>query len=242
MWTPTSSRPRAGSCAARSAAGRCCVYVFLFAPIVAARAVQLQRQPYGDVPDHRLDDQVVRGRLRRLPDPGRVWTSLDGRARRSRSSARRRHGRGVPARALAPAFRSGIRIAMTLPIMIPGLLIGVSLLVLFTTSSTSQLSPTTAVIGQSVYTTPFVLLLVARAAAGLRPGARAGGERPRREHVQPAALRRASRCSLPAILAGALLAFTLSLRRVHHHAVPDRRRQTLPIYIYTQVKFGITPR
>src|SRR6266516_4922444 len=45
--------------------------------------------------------------------------------------------------------------------MRPGLLIGVSLLVLFTSVFHQQLSPTTAVIGQSVYTTPFVLLLVA---------------------------------------------------------------------------------
>jgi hypothetical protein len=29
--------------------------------------------------------------------------------------------------------------------------------------------------------------------------------------------------------------------RVHHHLRPDRRHDTLPIYIYTQVKFGITP-
>src|SRR2546423_12943869 len=58
-------------------------------------------------------------------------------------------------------FRSGIRITLVLPIMIPGLLIGISLLVLFTSVLHQQLSPTTAVIGQAVYTTPFVLLLVA---------------------------------------------------------------------------------
>src|SRR3954470_22054103 len=58
-------------------------------------------------------------------------------------------------------FRNGIRIALILPIMIPGLLIGISLLVLFTSVFHQTLSPTTAVIGQSVYTTPFVLLLVA---------------------------------------------------------------------------------
>ena len=80
-------------------------------------------------------------------------------------------------------FRSGVRIAMTLPIMIPGLLIGVSLLVLLTSVFHFQLSPQTAVIGQSVYTTPFVLLLVAARLQGFDPCARARGERPRREHL-----------------------------------------------------------
>jgi spermidine/putrescine transport system permease protein len=58
-------------------------------------------------------------------------------------------------------FRSGIRAALTLPIMIPGLLIGVSLLTFFTSVLHAQLSNQTAVIGQSVYTTPFVILFVA---------------------------------------------------------------------------------
>ena len=66
-------------------------------------------------------------------------------------------------------FRTGIRIGMTLPIMIPGLLIGVSLLVLLTTVFKWQLSPQTAVIGQAVYTTPFVLLLVAARLQGFDP-------------------------------------------------------------------------
>ena len=53
--------------------------------------------------------------------------------------------------------------------MIPGLLIGVSLLVLLTDVFHLQLSPTTAVIGQAVYTTPFVLLLVAARLQGFDP-------------------------------------------------------------------------
>jgi len=106
-------------------------------------------------------------------------------------------------------FREGIRIIFILPIMIPGLLIGVSLLVLFTGTFHWTLSPETAVIGQAVYTTPFVILLVAarlqgfdtaleRAAADL--GANAF-QRLRRV-VLP--------LILPAIFAGALFAFTLS--------------------------------
>jgi spermidine/putrescine transport system permease protein len=137
-------------------------------------------------------------------------------------------------------FREGIRIIFILPIMIPGLLIGVSLLVLFTSTFHWTLSPETAVIGQSVYTTPFVILLVAarlqgfdsaleRAAADL--GANAF-QRLRRI-VLP--------LILPAILAGALFAFTLSLDEFIITYFLIGGHNTLPIFIYTQVKFGITP-
>jgi spermidine/putrescine transport system permease protein len=137
-------------------------------------------------------------------------------------------------------FREGIRIVFILPIMIPGLLIGVSLLVLFTGTFHWTLSPETAVIGQAVYTTPFVILLVAarlqgfdtaleRAAADL--GANAF-QRLRRV-VLP--------LILPAILAGALFAFTLSLDEFIITYFLIGGHNTLPIFIYTQVKFGITP-
>jgi len=137
-------------------------------------------------------------------------------------------------------FREGIRIIFILPIMIPGLLIGVSLLVLFTGTFHWTLSPETAVIGQAVYTTPFVILLVAarlqgfdtaleRAAADL--GANAF-QRLRRV-VLP--------LILPAIVAGALFAFTLSLDEFIITYFLIGGHNTLPIFIYTQVKFGITP-
>jgi spermidine/putrescine transport system permease protein len=137
-------------------------------------------------------------------------------------------------------FREGVRIIFILPIMIPGLLIGVSLLVLFTGTFHWTLSPETAVIGQSVYTTPFVILLVAarlqgfdtaleRAAADL--GANAF-QRLRRV-VLP--------LILPAIFAGALFAFTLSLDEFIITYFLIGGHNTLPIFIYTQVKFGITP-
>jgi ABC-type spermidine/putrescine transport system permease subunit II len=137
-------------------------------------------------------------------------------------------------------FREGIRIVFILPIMIPGLLIGVSLLVLFTSTFHLHLSTETAVIGQSVYTTPFVILLVAarlqafdtaleRAAADL--GANAF-QRLRRV-VLP--------LILPAVIAGALFAFTLSLDEFIITYFLIGGHNTLPIFIYTQVKFGITP-
>jgi ABC-type spermidine/putrescine transport system permease subunit II len=129
---------------------------------------------------------------------------------------------------------------MTLPIMIPGLLIGVSLLVLLTTVFKWELSPQTAVIGQAVYTTPFVLLLVAARLQGFDPALEraasdlgANTARRLRHVVLP--------LIMPAVFAGALFAFTLSLDEFIITNFLIGARNTLPIYIYTQVKFGITP-
>jgi spermidine/putrescine transport system permease protein len=137
-------------------------------------------------------------------------------------------------------FREGIRIVLILPIMIPGLLIGVSLLVLFTSTFHQTLSPETAVIGQSVYTTPFVILLVAARLQGFdtaleRAAADLGANTFQRlwRVVLP--------LIFPAILAGALFAFTLSLDEFIITYFLIGAYNTLPIYIYTQIKFGITP-
>jgi ABC-type spermidine/putrescine transport system permease subunit II len=137
-------------------------------------------------------------------------------------------------------FRSGIRVAMTLPIMIPGLLIGISLLVLFTSVLNFQLSAQTAVIGQSVYTTPFVMLLVAARLQGFdvaleRAAADLGANTYNRLRYVVLPL------IMPAVFAGALLAFTLSLDEFIITLFLIGGHNTLPIYIYTQVKFGITP-
>jgi spermidine/putrescine transport system permease protein len=137
-------------------------------------------------------------------------------------------------------FRTGVRVGMTLPIMIPGLLIGVSLLILFTSVFHSQLSPQTAVIGQAVYTTPFVLLLVAARLQGFDPALEqaasdlgANTYKRIRYVVMP--------LIGPAVFAGALFAFTLSLDEFIITLFLIGGHNTLPIYIYTQVKFGITP-
>lgn len=137
-------------------------------------------------------------------------------------------------------FRDGIRIGFVLPIMIPGLLIGVSLLVLFTGTLHWQLSPQTAVIGQAVYTTPFVILLVAARLQGFdraldRAAADLGANTFNRLRLVVLPL------IFPAIVAAALLAFTLSIDEFIITYFLIGTQITLPIYIYTQIKFGITP-
>jgi ABC-type spermidine/putrescine transport system permease subunit II len=137
-------------------------------------------------------------------------------------------------------FRSGIRAALTLPIMLPGLLIGVSLLTFFTSVLHVQLSNQTVVIGQSVYVTPFVILVVASRLEGFdRSLERAASD------LGANAYQRLRHITLPligpAIFAGALFAFTLSLDEFVITLFLIGGGNTLPIYIYTQVKFGITP-
>ena len=216
------------------------VYVFLFAPIVLLVLFSFNANKYGTFPftgwttdwygqifgDYQIKDALATT-LRVAVEVTAIATVVGTAA-------------AFPLVRSRLPFRSGIRIAFTLPIMIPGLLIGVSLLVLLTSTFHFQLSPQTAVIGQAIYTTPFVLLLVAarlqgfdtaleRAAADL--GANAF-QRLRRV-VLP--------LILPAIVAGALFAFTLSLDEFIITYFLIGGHNTLPIFIYTQVKFGITP-
>jgi ABC-type spermidine/putrescine transport system permease subunit II len=137
-------------------------------------------------------------------------------------------------------FRSGVRIGLTLPIMIPGLLIGVSLLIFLTDVFHMQLSSTTAVIGQAVYCTPFVLLLVASRLQGFdRSLERAASDLGANTHARMRYV--VLPLIAPAIFAGALFAFTLSLDEFIITLFLIGGGNTLPIYIYTQVKFGITP-
>ena len=127
-----------------------------------------------------------------------------------------------------------------LPIMIPGLLIGVSLLVLLhRDAAPAALDDDGRDRPERVHD---AVRDAARGgeAAGLRPLARA-----RRRDLGANAFQRLRLIVLPlllpAILAGALFAFTLSLDEFIITYFLVGTNITLPIYIYTQVKYGITP-
>ncbi len=216
------------------------VYVFLFAPIVLLVLFSFNANRYGTFPftgwttdwyGQVFADYQIRDALS---------TTLKVAAEVTVISTFVGTAAAFPLVRSRLPFRSGVRIAFTLPIMIPGLLIGVSLLVLLTSTFHFQLSPQTAVIGQSIYTTPFVLLLVAARLQGFDPALeRAASDlgantfRRLRYVVLP--------LIMPAIFAGALFAFTLSLDEFIITLFLIGGHNTLPIYIYTQVKFGITP-
>jgi ABC-type spermidine/putrescine transport system permease subunit II len=216
------------------------IYVFLFAPIVLLVLFSFNANRYGTFPitgwtlewyraaigDYQIHDAL--STTLRIAFEVTIISTVVGTAA------------AFPlVRARLP-FRDGIRILFVLPIMIPGLLIGVSLLVLFTQTLHRGLSTQTAVIGQCVYTTPFVILVVAARLQGFdrrleRAASDLGANTFDRLRLVVVPL------LLPAIVAGALFAFTLSLDEFIITYFLIGGHNTLPIYIYTQVKFGITP-
>ena len=217
------------------------VYFFLFAPIILLVLFSFNANQFGTLPITGWTTHWYSQAWQRLPDPGRGQDD----ARRSRSRSRC-VSTFVGTAAAFPLvrsnlpFRSGIRAALTLPIMLPGLLIGVSLLTFFTSVLHLQLSNQTAVIGQAVYTTPFVILVVAARLEGFdrsleRAASDLGANTWQRLRYVVLPL------IGPAIFAGALFAFTLSLDEFVITLFLIGGGNTLPIYIYTQVKFGITP-
>ena len=133
-----------------------------------------------------------------------------------------------------------VRVLITLPIMIPGLLIGVSLLILFTDVLKVQPGSSTAIVGQSVLVTPFVILIVAARLQGFdqnleRAASDLGANLVQRMRYVVLPL------IAPGILAAALIALTLSIDEFIVTNFLIGSGQTLPIYIYNQIKFGITP-
>jgi spermidine/putrescine transport system permease protein len=216
------------------------VYVFLFAPIVLLVMFSFNANRYGSFPITGWTLKWYRTAFADYQIRDALTTTLTVAGEVTAVSTIVGTAAAFPLVRSRLPFRDGIRVAFILPIMIPGLLIGVSLLVLFTGTLHWQLSPQTAVIGQSVYTTPFVILLVAARLQAFdrsldRAASDLGANTFNRLRLVVLPL------LLPAIVAGALLAFTLSLDEfiITYFLVGDRI--TLPIFIYTQIKYGITP-
>jgi ABC-type spermidine/putrescine transport system permease subunit II len=145
-----------------------------------------------------------------------------------------------------PLVRGGIRfpgtarLLFTMPIMIPGVLIGIGLLIFFRRVLDLHLGLNTVIAGHLVFTTPFVVLIVAARLQGFD----------RRLEWAAADLGANSRQTLrlivlpliaPAIIAGALLSVTLSIDEFVISFFTIGPQLTLPLYIYTQIKFGVTP-
>jgi len=216
------------------------VYVFLFAPIVLLVLFSFNANKYGTFPFTGWTTHWYSEVFGNYQIKDALTTSLKVAAEVTVVSTIVGTAAAFPLVRSRLPFRSGITVAMTLPIMLPGLLIGVSLLILMTSFFHIQLSVQTAVIGQAVYTTPFVLLLVAARLQGFdtsleRAASDLGANTFNRLRYVVLPL------IMPAVLAGAVMAFTLSLDEFIITLFLIGAHNTLPIYIYTQVKFGITP-
>jgi spermidine/putrescine transport system permease protein len=232
--------PHAGLVKALLGAWAVLIYIFLFAPIVLLVLFSFNANKYGTFPFTGWTTHWYAEVFGNYQIKDALTTSLKVAAEVTLISTIVGTAAAFPLVRSRLPFRSGITIAMTLPIMIPGLLIGVSLLILMTSLVHIQLSVQTAVIGQAVYTTPFVLLLVAARLQGFdtsleRAASDLGANTFNRLRYVVLPL------IMPAVLAGALFAFTLSLDEFIITLFLIGAQNTLPIYIYTQVKFGITP-
>lgn len=136
-------------------------------------------------------------------------------------------------------YPGGARILFTLPIMIPGVLLGLGLLV-FISLLNIQLGLHTVIAGHLVFTTPFVVLIVAARLQGFdrrlewaAADLGAGSLQTLRHIVLP--------LIAPAIIAGALMSVTLSIDEFVVTFFTIGPQLTLPLYIITQIKFGVTP-
>jgi spermidine/putrescine transport system permease protein len=139
-------------------------------------------------------------------------------------------------------FRGGrfFQTLVTVPVVMPEIIMGVSLLIWFATLSV-PLGFTTVIIAHVTFCFPFVLLAVQARLTGLDPALEEAaldlGATPWRAFwlVIVPALR-------PAIIAGALMAFTLSMDEVivtYFTASPASA--TLPLRIFGMAKVGLNP-
>jgi ABC-type spermidine/putrescine transport system permease subunit II len=218
----------------------CLIYIFLFSPIILLILLSFNKNRYGTFPITGWTTYWFTN-LANSPDlQSAIKTSLRVAVEVTLISTIVGTAAAFTLVRSRLPFRSGFRIGFTLPIMIPGVLIGVSLLTFLRQVLNLPLSTETVVIGQAVYTTPFVLLIVASSLQGfdrsLERAASDLGANPLRtfRHVILPLI-------APAVLAGAVFAFTLSLDEFVITFFIIGPEITLPIYIYTQIKFGITP-
>ena len=216
------------------------VYVFVFAPIVFLVLFSFNANPAGAFPITGLTTRWYTEALDDFELQDAFWTSLQVALQVTLVSVVVGTAAAFPLVRSRLRYRNAVRLGVTLPIMLPGLLIGISLLILLGGVLHIPLSSRTAVVGQCVFTTPFVILLVAARLQLLDPklewaaGDLGAGPRRRIVHVVLPAL-------MPALVASALLAFTLSFDEFIITLFVIGGDQTLPLYVFNHVRYGITP-
>jgi len=134
----------------------------------------------------------------------------------------------------------GIQVLVLLPMIIPEIIMGVSLMLLFRAIG-MQRGYLTVIIAHVTFCFPFVMAAVQARLVGLDPSLEEAamdlGATPRQ-----AFFRVIVPYLLPGIIAGAMLAFTLSLDEfMVTYFTCDASSTTLPIRIYSSVKAGMKP-
>jgi spermidine/putrescine transport system permease protein len=138
-------------------------------------------------------------------------------------------------------FRQGLGVLIFIPMVMPEVLMGVSLLVLFVQFLSLPLGYTSLVIAHTTFCFPFVLVGVQARLQGLDPNLEEAamdlGAPPLKAFwlVILPYLR-------PAIVAGALMSFTLSLDEyIVSVFTTGAQSQTLPLKVYGMAKVGLNP-
>lgn len=134
----------------------------------------------------------------------------------------------------------GIQTLVALPMVMPEILMGISLLILFATAGV-RLGFTTVIIGHVTFCFPFVLVAVQARLQGLDPALEEAaldlGASPLQAFwyvIVP--------CLRPAIIAGALMAFTLSMDElIVTFFIRSAAATTLPIQVYGLARVGLNP-
>lgn len=138
------------------------------------------------------------------------------------------------------AGKPGLQLLITLPLIVPLVVVGVALTLFFGFLNIST-GYWTVVIAHVVRTLPFAALIIiptflsfdkALEEASMDLGAN-----------ELATFRQVTLPNiLPGIVAGGLLAFTISFNEfVYTYFVRDTATQTLPIYLWNRIRYGVTP-
>ncbi len=127
-----------------------------------------------------------------------------------------------------------------LPMIVPEVILGVSLLILFVTIGL-QLGYTTIIISHVTFCFPFVMAAVQARLAGLDPALEEAALDLGATPVQ-AFTKVLVPYLMPAIISGALMSFTLSLDElIVTYFTASARTRTLPLEIFGRVKKGLDP-
>ena len=126
-----------------------------------------------------------------------------------------------------------------LPYVLPGIIVGVSLLLLLTNMG-SKLSLGTVLVGHMTFTTAVVMFQVLARLQRLSPNLSKAAM-----DLGASPLKSFAYVTLPmikrAIIGGALLAFTMSFDEIIITYFLTSTESTLPVFIYGSIRFGISP-
>lgn len=137
-------------------------------------------------------------------------------------------------------FARAIQTLICIPMVMPEVVMGISLLVFFTTAQIDLGFPT-VIIAHTTFCFPFVMLAVQARLQGLDPALEEAaldlGATPFRAFwlvIVP--------CLRPAVISGALMAFTLSMDElIISIFTTDPASRTLPMQVYGMAKVGLNP-